>query len=415
MSNLSQFGGGGGPVGTQVLLAESGPSLTLADNSVWLRSGTLTTAASAPQLAALSDYQVLGTYVTTPIPSTVTILQVASNGTGTLVATLGGTATNIYRSTDYGANWSSVTVAANIYPQGVAYGGGRFVLLCQTVNNNTPYTYYSTTAGASWTVGISGFTYVASTAPNTLRIVYAGTIFVCCGNVYSSNTTTYGLWTATTTDGTTVTSNNAGTLSGTNLDALGGTQQTYNIINNGATVIIYASAPNYNYTLYGQLVYSLNSGSTWTTISTFSSTYYSNLAFNGAKLILFNGQKQIIWNNFGAAPATYTTNSDSVFNPGNQYNSSPVQLFTIGGVTFARSTINGNLMRLSTDFKSIESSKQLLYNGTVFAGSDYCISTDGKVLYDINMTIYNYCGLPAVKQLMTAGYYTGYYMYVRAS
>lgn len=414
MSNLSQFGGGGGPVGTQVLLAESGPSLTLADNSVWLRSGTLTTPASAPQLAAISYYQVLGTYVTTPIPSTVTILQVASNGTGTLVATLGGTATNIYRSTDYGANWSSVTVAANIYPQGVAYGGGRFVLLCQTVNNTSPYTYYSTTAGASWTAGITNFAYVGVTAPNSLRIVYTGTTFVCCGNGYNTSNTAYGLFIATTTDGTTVATNNGG-YSSTPLDALGGTQQTFNIINSGATVIIYASAPNYNYSLYGHLVYSLNSGSTWTTISTFSSTYYSNLAFNGAKLILFNGQKQIIWSDFGAAPATYTTNSDSVFNPGNQYQSSPVQLFTIGSVTFARSTINGNLMRLSTDFKSIAASKQLLFNGTVFAGSDYCISTDGQVLYDTNMTTYNYCGLPSVKQLMTAGYYTGYYMYVRAS
>ena len=414
MSNLSQFGGGGSPVGSQIFMSDSGPSITLADNSVLLRSGTLTTPASAPQLAATSYYQVIGTYATTPITATGTMRQVASNGAGTLIACFGDTTSAVYRSTDYGANWTTVAITANIYPMGVAYGGGRFVIVCNTNNNGSPYIMYSTNAGATWTVGIGSFLNISGIAPNSLRIAYTGTKFVCCGNVYNtSSLSAYGLWIATTTDGTSVLTNNGG-YSASNMDGIASsTQTTFNIINNGATVIIYPnSAGNYGGTW--SFTYSLDSGATWAT-TYFGGMYYMSMAFNGTKLIVFMGQKQYIWADFGSAPTTYTTNSDSYFNQANQYQSTPITVFTAGSTTFGKSNVNGNLLQLSTDFKSAVSTKQILNSGSIFSGSDYCISGDGTVFYNTNMTTYNYCGLPTIKQLTSGGYPTGYYTYVRAA
>ena len=140
-----------------------------------------------------------------------------------------------------------------------------------------------------------------------------------------------------------------------------------------------------------------------------------SMAFNGTKLIVFMGQKQYIWADFGSAPTTYTTNSDSYFNQANQYQSTPITVFTAGSTTFGKSNVNGNLLQLSTDFKSAVSTKQILNSGSIFSGSDYCISGDGTVFYNTNMTTYNYCGLPTIKQLTSGGYPTGYYTYVRAS
>lgn len=178
MSNLSQFAEGN-PVGSQVLMSDLGPTVTLADNSTWMRAGILTTSASAPQLAALPQYKVIGGVISTLTAptnyNTALTEKMASNGTGTIVSTIGYT-NGIIRSTDYGVTWSGLITGGGLVASykfdDIIYAGGNFILIFQngtgggsqfgicysaTGAPSTWTTYYITNptdwSGNSWSIG----------------------------------------------------------------------------------------------------------------------------------------------------------------------------------------------------------------------------------------------------------------------
>lgn len=190
----SEFAGGGLPIGAQADFLDMGPSFTLADRSVWLRSGSLVAAVDAPRFAALKQYQVPGKRITNmpAYGANLGPVQVAGNGAGVFIAA-GGAATlpagssqaktGLWRSTDWGLTWTDISASMPyvFYATAVAYGGGRFVVTgfnTQAGQEHYLNLMYSADAGATWAAGAS-YTGSAGAKPQRItRLTYTGSRFV---------------------------------------------------------------------------------------------------------------------------------------------------------------------------------------------------------------------------------------------
>ena len=418
MSNLSQFAGGT-PVGTQALMVDVGPTVTLADNSTWLRSGVLTTTASAPQLAAIKNYQVVGTVATTSIPSGVTVIQLASNGSGTLVATTTTGNQTIYRSTDSGATWAAVVVTPSnfggvAYVTGVAYGGGRFVASAWTTTGSLIYS----TDGLTWTLG--------ATIPlldglnNHIRLVYASGQFVgaCQGHTSS---TTMSCFTFYSTNGSVCATYNSGASLNSVMNTKATDQQGFGIISSGATVIVY---PLYiSSGGFAPWVFSLDSGVTWSSITPTGSVantgYYLSIAINGTAVSVVINSSIYNFANL-TSPTVYTKiSTDTLLGYSVNYLSIPLTLFSVGTKTFASPGLN-YIFQMSNDLKSIAANSytQLLnISGIPISSTDLSITHNSGVttVYDVNLSTYSYCGIKTVQFPPNNSNYNGEVWYVRAS
>lgn len=444
MTYASQFGGGG-PVGTQVFMPDIGTAVTMADNSVWLRAGTLTTTVSAPQLAAIKNYQVLGTIATTPIPAGVSVSALASNGSGVLVAGNLDYTSIIHQSADNGVTWTAVSLIALLGPYGqvagVAYGGGRFVAVVDrrdASNNDTFYLIYSTN-GTTWTVGATLPGSGAYCSPGLKSIIYSVNKFVIAYALNSSsNLATAGCCLSTSTDGSTILSTNNGTATYSNMNSLGQANWGFTLISSGATVICYPAYYNGTANGYAVFTYSLNSGATWST--TYPGTFLyssSNIqaAFNGTALLMIADRICRVWDNFAAAPATFTTIPlTSILKAPAPSSGMPCYIWSTGvsGTHKTYLAISGSayMYRLTNDLKSaMDNTTTQMFNST---SANYLLgyipvnstsnslfqnaSLGSTATFDVDYTTYNYCGLTQSSNLPTGGnYYQGLVWYVRAS
>lgn len=420
------------PIGTQIAMQDVGPTITLPDSSVWLRAGTYVTPAYAPQLAAIKNYRLVGTPSVTPIPSSVTVIQVASNGSGTLVAST-SLANTIYRSTDNGANWSAVlpAMANGSTYEGVVYGGGKFVMAFWYPAGSAAY-FCNSTDGLTWTFrgAITNLTGKAG----SIRLVYSNSRVVgtCAG--YTAYYTTTNCFTFYSTDlgATCVIYNNGASLNGSmNANAANG--QGLLIQGNNSVIVVYPS-----YVAGGQQcpwVYSLDSGNTWSSVTpNAQSGYYVAIGINGSAVCAVVNGIFNTWANL-SSPATYTTQTVAAlvgFTP--NYSSTPIVFFTTGGAganqkTFGYSGFN-YVFQMSNDLLTISpnSTTQLLnqypsvyYVYTPIATSDYVVSqyTTNNIttIFDSSLSAYNSVGIKNAGWISNTGsnsYYNGQTWYVRA-
>jgi hypothetical protein len=133
------------------------------------------------------------------LPTTVDIRQISVSSTGEWVAVRDDSVTSILRSTNYGSNWSNVTVplAGSLGGfRGSAYGGGLFVI---TENDNN---IHSSPDGLTWTRRVS-------TANSLERAAYNDGYFVI-GSESGADSAIYG-----SANGTSWTFNPQGVFPGT--------------------------------------------------------------------------------------------------------------------------------------------------------------------------------------------------------
>lgn len=431
MSNLSQFTGGA-PVGSMMTMADLGPTVTLADNSVWLRSGTLTTAASAPLLANLSAYKVIGSTSTAPSAllnnssgSSSNVNCIASNGSGVLILTpTNPNLSTIFRSTDNGVTWSAISVSgiisSNKYITTVAYGGGYFVAVYLDTGSIIPNTIYSTDNGATWAYGASLGNVYNCQLPS---IGYVGSSFTLICQGYDGGQTYYSGWKSVFSNPTSLP---AATSTGLYFDTIAS--------NGGIPLKIITNAAGtyglmlirYGYTNQG-LARTTNSGTTWTydgTRSGGTGNAFNSAVIIGTKLLMCRGSKIEYWADMSA----YTTVIDitsaisSVINVGSVGSYwSPVIYATKNGATekvFIHNPNSGLTYEFNSDLQSVipTTGKQLLGDPPVFdfrnggGGVGLSASANTITAYDTNMTTSNYTGMKSAYVPVAGSSY-----YVRAS
>lgn len=247
--------GGGLPIGTQLPLTDLGPTITLGDNSTWLRSGVLTTPASAPQLAAISGYRVCGQPMTTAPAQAV--LQVAGNGSGTYVAVLAN-GSSLAVSTDNGATWATYASPGSYSFGGVVWTGARFII-CGAAASTVIFYYSTTGLSGSWIVGGSGAASSSSLYTQNIRGVWTGTRALF--TVSSTIPFTTIFW---TTDGSNCTNVGGGA---TPANMVGDSNSSpYMMSANGAGGVLMTCAASGNYAPSSAPQYyywSTDHGSTW--------------------------------------------------------------------------------------------------------------------------------------------------------
>jgi hypothetical protein len=400
MSNLTQFAGGGGPVGSQIQMSDLGPTVTLADNSTWMRAGILTTAASAPQLAALPQYAVVSgvtSTLTAPTGSYNNSLtdKMASNGTGTIVSTI-GYQNGIIRSTDYGATWSGLITGGGLVASyrfdDIIYAGGNFILIfnngssggsqfgiCYSATGapSTWTTYYITNptdwSGNSWSIG----SYQGASLRWTGTYVVAALIYrqIDSGNkgVHIANLGTAGTSLASMT-------RPAAVLNATQNDSNFDYYATSCLLssNNAGGLVVSTG--------YSKWAYSANHGSSWTFYTSPSGLSGSS---NGGSVYLVG--TKVFLTSAGYTNQYYvydTPASTPTFVNLNINVSSFLFVTNAAGSTLAGSKIfsyNSNLQQMceldTTTYTTIVTAKQLLgpvFSTTLSGNSYYCQYIDNK-------------------------------------
>jgi len=207
MSNLSQFYPGPISIGGAIVQPEAGDMLTFEEGNVYLRSGS-TASASTYNRAALRDWmKVFGSQLgTLPVTPNAGATRIATDTTGQYVVVVYGDATNVLKSSDYGATFTAVAHNMPVgQPNDVIFALGRFILAGNTTSafgysqsNNYATTFTFTSAGNT-TCGSA-----ASATANTTRLAASSTTIVAIAN---SGNASNALGTSTT--GTSFTAQNA--------------------------------------------------------------------------------------------------------------------------------------------------------------------------------------------------------------
>ena len=383
MSNLSQFAGGT-LVGSQVIMADLGPTITLADSSTWMRAGILTTAASAPQLAALPQYKVVSGVAST-LTASVTYnpsfaIKMASDGAGTVVSL--ANQNGIIRSTDYGATWSALIVGggltANYTFIDIIYANGKFLTVFQN-GTGSGYQFgfcYSTTGAAStWTtyyitnpIDWSGNSWgVGSYYGATLK--WTGTYFVAALVYRTIDSGINGIFLANLgTTGTALAGmyRPAATLNATQSDSnFDASASTCYLSSNGAGGLIISSP-------YTRWAYSANHGTTWT----FYYGYGGPVYLVGTKVFAtVNNVSHYVYATPASTPTlvSFNVNVSNFLIAGNGAGSNPA-----GSKVFAYRSQLGQVYEFdTTTYTTIVSTKQVL--GNLYTGNS-CVYIDNKFI-----------------------------------
>ena len=188
------------PIGSTALYAEAGALCTLADGSVWLRTGTLASKSLYQAAGALPHMRA---HIFTSAGSLTTVNGIATNGAGVYVCPTYPSSANINVSTNYGQTWTTVSHGmGSISVHAVMYAAGKFWAVAN--DSTSIYLSYSTN-GTSWT----NLTVASPTSPtaNTAVIAYTGSLFVIAvvssstaSSIYTSSVGT-GSWSAQTAPG----------------------------------------------------------------------------------------------------------------------------------------------------------------------------------------------------------------------
>lgn len=399
MSNLSQFGGGS-PVGSQVLMSDLGPTVTLADNSTWMRAGTLTSAGSAPQLATLPQYKVIA-----GITSTITAqstynaslgYKMASNGAGIIIA-VNGASGAILKSTDSGATWvrqdstSGTGLNSGTTYNDIVYANGKFVMVGSYA---TSYFIISwSTNGVAWTTVTITTPFdwtgtAASITPhnNACAIVWTGTQFVVALVYIESWAVSKAIFVSNL--GAAATSAAAVVRAGSG-SALGDVYFDYSassvaMSSNGAGGLVVSTPTNTAYTI-GKFAYSADHGATWT-LYTIPTGYVTSgcATLVGTKVFVTgstNNTSLYVYNTPASVP-TIIPNiraTDLLFAGSNAG-------YAAGMKVFAYNATLGQILEFdTTTYTTIVSTKQLL--GTIgvanlpgTANQNYTQYIDGKFI-----------------------------------
>ena len=188
------------PIGSAMLMQAGNNLVTMADGSVWLRTGVLAQAASYPLAAQREHLRAHSFGSISPGGSGAgTVRRVATDGAGRYMIADGDTA-YVRMSSDYGATWSNVAHGMATAATDVAYAGGTWLV----VSNTTAQLYANdSTNGTSfigaYTIGTSGGSQFQA---DSAQIAHSGTLFyVAIGgsdtanNAWSSPTAASGTWT----------------------------------------------------------------------------------------------------------------------------------------------------------------------------------------------------------------------------
>jgi len=383
MTYASQFAGGA-PVGSMMTMSDLGPTVTLADNTIWMRNGVVTTAASAPILATLPQYKIVGGTASTITKNTTynpTLSnKMASNGTGVIIALTGATYGTIIKSTDYGATWtpytysSSIGLANNTIYNDIVYANGKFILIGQNTYTSIYNITYSSNNGTSWTT----FTLTnptdwtnqsGSPVPynNGCQIVWTGTYFVAAGIFREPGGNSNAIYTFYLgTGGTSAASGVriSSVYSATSGDPAFDYYATGIVMNsNGADGIVIGAATNGQATKWA---YSANYGTTWTFYTVPTGYVYSGVVYIvGTKVILStttNSTAFYVYNTPSSTPTLVNLdlNTTQLLLTGN----------TTGSKVFGYNhTLQQILEFDTTTYTTVVTTKQLL--GTLGASTSY--------------------------------------------
>lgn len=184
------------PVGSFSFFPESGSKIISTSGEEWLRSGVISSPSGYAIAAAIEEMKVSGV-AQVALPASVSVTSIASNGAGTFVAAYGDT-TNVLVSTNGGVSWSTVAhnVAGSTAVTGVAYGGGRFVVVG---NSAAVIRFAYSTTGTSFTTGATPGT-ITSGSAGTASIAHDGSGLFLAAVTGTGNTA------VTTVDGTSASS-----------------------------------------------------------------------------------------------------------------------------------------------------------------------------------------------------------------
>ena len=177
-------------VGDMVWLPDGDVLEITASSKTRLKTGRLVSAASYPVAAGINSLKVSG--VVGGSFGALPAIQVASNGAGTVVATVGDTYVRV--SNDYGQNWSNQTPSGgggnNI--EAVTYNGARFILGQDRVSDYQFFYATNPVVSGSWTTGATVTT--STGTGGTIRGAWNGTValFVGAGSTGAAVTTTDG-------------------------------------------------------------------------------------------------------------------------------------------------------------------------------------------------------------------------------
>ena len=426
MSNLSQFGGGGGPVGSQAIMYDVGPSVTMADGSTWLRAGTLTTAASAPQLAALAQYKVvepIATLSVVPPGNEDFSYKMASNGANIIMSLTSGY--NVSRSADGGASWTTITsgIGTTYRYSNIVYANGRFVMVGTNQNQGN---YYIVTSidGLSWT----GFT---KSPPGTMTQTYAGgngAVVVWTGSYfgigmpwYDSNNTIFGVSYCYTTNGTAQTGmyNGGAVFNTSGFDSNGPSYYSLYMSSNGAGGIIMSTQSSGSYAW----LYSTNHGGSWTSYGRpaqqggYATTAYANIAANpvliGSKIfITWSSGGYHVYNSPSSTPTAFVSGFGTTSNfivPSN----------TTGSKLFIYYSGLQQIYEMdTTNYTTLVSTKQVMYplysrqvtSNKIFSNNNIINSVFSTYVYGTDFSNVTYYGSAIKAQPGGSQFY-----YVRAS
>lgn len=377
--NDSQFGGRL-PIGHQLTLSDCGPSFTMGDGSVWLRSGTLTAASNAPLLARLPPYQVLGRAMTPPAnPSAV--LQVATDGAGTYVATRSDVPASVWRSTDGGLTWASVTVATGVQCGGVAYGSGRFVVVAQNATSNGVNLYYSAN-GAAWTAG----------ATTNVGVAGAGVYVVGMRACFTGGRFVFILGRASAFSGMIFTSNDGASIAsicngGANIGdpSFDGVNVNYYVLSNGfggvLAFVLMGSGTSYAWSADHGVTWAFYSGAgSYTSASIMGNYFALTSSASGGAVHLY------------AAPSSITPSPIFPSTEG-----SPLALFSSGNgpgaKLFAYSRQIGTVYEFAAGYGAIASTRQTMVNASIWPGGDRLFQFTAGYYYDKDFSVYDNVGI----------------------
>lgn len=259
----SLFFGGNEPISADRFFAESGTHIYDANGGYWLRSGLAATAASYPRAAALEHCKISGIAATNA--TSMTVLQVADNGAGIIVAAYTGAGANVLVSTDDGLTYSVVATGHPHNVTGVIYNGTRFIIVG---NDGTDIRTRYSTNGADWSAGATQAQ--AGGTSGTAKIAWNGSL------AYGLVDNSTGAGTAfTTTDGATLTARVAPSLTAWKSLIAGGS--TFLISWNSTTA--YSTTTGASYTtvtlpVVGDMAAYL--GGTWMVKADGTTTYYTS-------------------------------------------------------------------------------------------------------------------------------------------